>query len=134
MRDATGNDLECDDTGVLGFWADYLEDEGPRLDQPSGVEVVAADQKPTLFAGLGGLSETVTARAAATATIQSISRIGSPMAICADRGTKNAIDILRTDPGGQPIYNPDGTVDIDTVKAENLGSFSLQHSQAPNCE
>lgn len=144
MQDAlTTDDIECSNTAVLTHWRNYLSAEAPTWAQPVGVEVVVADRMPTLFGGVEGLSETVTARASAIATIQSINQIGSPFVFCASpayRGTPgqaNPIDILRrhsTNPNGTDfVFNADGTVSIDPVKATSVGTFPLQHSQNNAC-
>lgn len=126
-----GDHVPCDDTGTITQWRNFLGANPPTTAQPTGVEVIVFDEKPTLFGGLQERNDTVTARASAKATIQTITQVGSPWVICANPaykgergGLDDPVDLLRTTTDGPDadslpdfVFNPDGTVDIDPVKA-----------------
>lgn len=133
-----GSNVACDNTTTIVEWRVHLTTHRPSADQPGGVEVVVYDEKPTLFGGVGGIAREVRARAAAKATIQSVSGIGAPWVICANPayagergGLDSPVDLLVTTADGPDadtlpdfVFNPDGTVDVDPVKAAQANTLN----------
>lgn len=86
----------------------------------AGVRVEAVDVRPTTFPVVID-KESVTARASASATIQTFSGgTGVPFIICGNPAV-----------GGYPILGPDGR--INPVTATAMGSVPIQGSQVPTC-
>lgn len=104
--------------------------------RPQGVRIKAFVDRTTTFGAISGKS-TVTATATASATVQKLKSTGSPFIVCANParslapppGTRG-FDLLKTNPAVVPnwdvysspwdppfVFNSDGTVDIDPVKA-----------------
>ncbi|MEO6628373.1 MAG: pilus assembly protein TadG-related protein [Aquihabitans sp.] len=111
-----------------------------------GVRIRASVDRATTFRGIGGTGDKVTARAVAAATVQKLIGTASPFIVCADpnpllvkAGEERGINILRTDALGNFIYNADGTVSIDPVKAaalkvsSNIKPIYLQGSKVAKC-
>ena len=127
----TTTPVPCSDTVTIRQWRDYLAKNRPTPAQPSGVEVIVTDTKPTLFGGLGGSKEEVSATTGAKATVQSITEVSAPWVVCAnpaygrERGGMDLpVDLLTTTADGPDadnfpdfVFNADGTVDVDPTKA-----------------
>ena len=111
----------------------------------AGVRIRASVDRATTFGGVGGIGDKVTARAVAAATVQKLIGTASPFIVCAnpllaESGERDPpLDILKTDAFGNFIYNADGTVSIDPVKAaalkisSNIKPIYLQGPKVAKC-
>jgi len=101
----------------------------------NGVQVRTAQTRAVTFKGIGGLGNSTTARATAAASVQKLASSGSPFIVCGNPDTALApppgtrgFDILKTVSTGPNaldfVRNPDGTVDVDPIKATALNSLN----------
>ncbi len=104
----------------------------------AGVHVKASETRPTSFGDIVE-QDSITARASAAATIQTLSKTGSPFIICGNPkapDSSDAPELLKTNPAGNTIYNSDGSASIDVAKARSQGVFPIQgegKNKTPGC-
>lgn len=116
-----------------GCTADQVQQPGA-----AGVEVVASETRSTSFGDIVE-QDSITARASAAATIQPLSKTGSPFIICGNKKAPNSSkspDLLKTDAAGNIVYNPDGSASIDVIKALAQPAFPVQgegSKKTPGC-